>query len=93
MLSREDVEKVSMLARLRLTPAELDTMTEQLGQVVGYVKQLDELATEDIEPTSHVVDLTTPCRADEVGEHLATEAALSNAPERDDDSFIVPQVV
>ena len=88
-----DIHSIASLARLELSDEETRRLGSQLGAILEYVKQLDELATDDIEATSHVVDLNTPCRADEVGEHLASEAALMNAPERDDDSFIVPQVV
>jgi aspartyl-tRNA(Asn)/glutamyl-tRNA(Gln) amidotransferase subunit C len=88
-----DIHSIASLARLELSDEEKRRLGSQLGAILEYVKQLDELDTEDIEPTSHVVSLSTPCRADEVGDHLATEAALLNAPERDDDSFIVPQVL
>ena len=47
-LSREDVEKVALLGRLRLSPQEIDTMTAQLGAVVEYVQQLSELNTDDV---------------------------------------------
>ena len=56
-LSRDDVEKVSLLARLVLTPAELDKMTEQLVGIVGYVEQLTALNTDHVEPMAHVIVL------------------------------------
>ena len=52
-LTREQVEKVSLLARLRLSGDELDTMTAQLGQIVEYVDQLGELDTSEVEPMAH----------------------------------------
>ncbi|WP_410960358.1 Asp-tRNA(Asn)/Glu-tRNA(Gln) amidotransferase subunit GatC, partial [Salmonella sp. SAL4431] len=52
-LTRNEVEKVSLLARLKLTEAELDRMTTQLGQVVDYVHQLADLDTEEVEPMAH----------------------------------------
>ncbi len=56
-LSRDDVQKVSLLARLALTPAELDKMTEQLAGIVGYVEQLSELNTDNVEPMAHALDV------------------------------------
>ena len=93
MLSRKDVEKVTLLARLRLAPQELSTMTEQLAQVVDYVNQLDELDTEGVEPMAHAVELTNVFAADQVGPSLPREQALANAPKRDAECYRVPAVL
>ena len=52
-LSRDEVLKVSLLARLELSEAELEKMTAQLAQIVGYVDQLSQLDTEGVEPMAH----------------------------------------
>ncbi|MFB3103847.1 MAG: Asp-tRNA(Asn)/Glu-tRNA(Gln) amidotransferase subunit GatC, partial [Pseudomonadales bacterium] len=52
-LTRADVEKVSLLARLQLTDEELTTMTTQLGQIVQYVEQLSQLDTDNVQPMAH----------------------------------------
>ena len=57
-LSKEDVQRVSLLARLKLSDNELTTMTEQLGQIVSYIDKLSELNTEGVEPMAHALDLT-----------------------------------
>ena len=54
-LSQADVEQVSLLARLQLSPAEVETMTRQLGQILDYVEQLAELDTRDVQPMAHAV--------------------------------------
>jgi aspartyl-tRNA(Asn)/glutamyl-tRNA(Gln) amidotransferase subunit C len=92
-LSREDVEKVALLARLRLTPDELDRMTAQLAAIVGYVDQLAELNTEDVEPMAHAVELSNVFRADELRPSLPREAALANAPHHDGEYYLVPAVL
>jgi aspartyl-tRNA(Asn)/glutamyl-tRNA(Gln) amidotransferase subunit C len=92
-LTRADVEKVSLLARLRLSPAELDTMTAQLGQIVGYVEQLGELDTTDVEPMAHAVEMANVFRADELRPSLDRAAALANAPHSDGESYLVPAVL
>ena len=80
-LSRDDVDKVSLLARLRMSPAELDVMTSQLQQIVQYVEQLSELDTEDIAPLAHAVEVHNVFAADEVRPSLDRELALANAPD------------
>lgn len=92
-LSRDDVEKVSLLGRLRLTEPELITMTSQLGRIVGYVEQLSELKTENVEPMAHAFDLSNVFAEDVQGEHLPREAALANAPKRDSECYRVPAVL
>ena len=92
-LSREDVEKVSLLARLKLSDAELALLTEQLGQVVSYVEQLNELDTEDVDPMVHAVEVTNVFRADVLQPSLPREASLSNAPKADGECYLVPAVL
>jgi aspartyl-tRNA(Asn)/glutamyl-tRNA(Gln) amidotransferase subunit C len=92
-ISRQDIEKVALLARLQLTEAELGTMTSELAQIVGYVDQLAEVATEGVEPMAHAVPVTNVFRDDVVADSLPREAALANAPHRDDRGYLVPAVL
>ncbi len=92
-ISKEDVLKVAELARLEFNDEELERFTEQLGNILEYIEQLNELDTENVEPTSHVLDISTPLREDTVLKTLTTEEVLQNAPESEDDFFVVPQVI
>jgi len=92
-LAREDVQKVSLLARLRLTDAELDLMTTQLGQIVEYVEQLSELDTDDIKPMAHAVEIHDVFAHDKTAPSIDREQALANAPKRDDECYRVPAVL
>ena len=92
-LSKEDVQRVSLLARLKLSDAELTTMTEQVGQIVSYIDKLSELDTEGVEPMAHALDLTNALVDDEPHESLPREKALQNAPRSDDECFRVPAVL
>ena len=92
-ISREEVRHVARLARLDLKEAVVDTMAGQLAGILEYMDTLNRVDTEGIAPTAHAVSLTTPLRADERRPHLDREAALANAPEKDDESFIVPKII
>lgn len=92
-LSREDVAKVALLARLRLEPEELDTFTVQLGAIVDFVAQLRELDTTGVEPLAHGVEVRNVFREDEAGPPLDREQALANAPKRNEIGFLVPAVL
>jgi len=92
-LSREAVEKVSLLARLRLSDAELDTMTSQLSQVVDYMALLSRLDTDAIQPMAHAVEIVNVFREDEVRPSLPRDEALVNAPRHDGECYRVPAVL
>ena len=93
MLTRADVEKVALLARLRLSEPELETMTGQLAQIVGYVDQLAEVDTEGVEPMAHAVELSNVFAEDRVEPSLPREQALANAPWHNDRGYLVPAVL
>jgi aspartyl-tRNA(Asn)/glutamyl-tRNA(Gln) amidotransferase subunit C len=93
MLTRADVEKVALLARLRLSEPELDTMTDQLAAIVGYVDQLAEVDTEVVEPMAHAVEVTNVFADDRVEPSLPREQALANAPRHNERGYLVPAVL
>ncbi len=92
-LSRADVEKVSLLGRLALSADELATLTEQLGTIVGYVEQLNELDTSGVEPMAHAVPTANVFRPDELQPGLPRERMLANAPHADGEFYLVPAVL
>ncbi|MFZ5830602.1 MAG: Asp-tRNA(Asn)/Glu-tRNA(Gln) amidotransferase subunit GatC [Planctomycetota bacterium] len=92
-ITRDEVAKVSLLARLRLTDAELDTLTTQLSSVLDYMELLSEVDTSEVEPMAHAVEVSNVLRGDEVQPSLPRDAALANAPSRDDECYLVPAVL
>lgn len=92
-LSRADVEKVALLGRLELSDAELETMTGQLVQIVGYVDKLAEVDTTGVEPMAHAVEVTNVFRPDVVEPSLPRAKALANAPRHNDRGYLAPAVL
>ena len=92
-LSREDVEKVSHLARLLLSPQELDRMTSQLSSIVDYVQQLSELDTDGVQPMAHAVELTNILSEDRQRPSFDRQRMLASAPHHDDEYYRVPAVL
>lgn len=92
-LTAADVDKVAVLARLKLTAAERDRMAAQLGDILEYVDMLNEVDTEDVEPMAHAVELMNVLRDDVERESLPREAALANAPKTDGECFLVPPIL
>ncbi len=93
MISREEVLKLAELARLSLSEPEIASLQKDLDQMLEYVKQLQSVDTDGVEPMSHSIELKSVMRPDEVKPSLPVEEALKNAPERVDDFFKVPKVI
>lgn len=92
-ITRQDVEKVALLARLSLADSELATMSEQLVQIVGYVDHLAQVDTEGVEPMAHAIEQLNVFRDDVVEMSLPREEALSNAPHHNSQGYLVPAVL
>lgn len=81
-----------MLGRLKLSEEEAEQYTTQLNDILQFVEKLNELDTEAVEPTSHVLPMQNVLREDEVRPSLERDKALANAPEQQDGMFRVPAV-
>jgi aspartyl-tRNA(Asn)/glutamyl-tRNA(Gln) amidotransferase subunit C len=88
-----DVRYVAHLARMHLADGEVARLQPQLEQIVGYVRQLNELNVEGIEPTAHAIPVQNVFRADEVRPCLDHDAAMKNAPLAREGQFIVPKII
>jgi aspartyl-tRNA(Asn)/glutamyl-tRNA(Gln) amidotransferase subunit C len=93
MLSREEIEHIAMLARLSLTEEEKELFGAQLSSILDYMEKLNELDTEHIEPTSHVLSISNIMREDATRDSIPREDALSNAPDRTDKFYRVPKII
>lgn len=92
-ITREQVQQVANLARLKLTNEEQEQFTQNLNDIFTFMDKLDELDTTNVEPTSHVLGITNVTRADHTRPSLPREEALRNAPEQQDGQFKVPAVL
>ena len=92
-ISRDDVAHLAKLARVEMTPDELDHMATELEDILGAVKRVQEDATAEIAPTSHPLAMTNIFREDVVRPSLTNEEALSGAPAKAEDRFKVPQIL
>jgi aspartyl-tRNA(Asn)/glutamyl-tRNA(Gln) amidotransferase subunit C len=92
-LTRRDVEHVAHLARLGLTEDELGRLEGQLNHILEQYRVLAELDTDAIAPTAQTIEVENILRPDEPGPSLTVDEALSGAPERAGDHFVVPAVL
>ncbi|HEX29614.1 TPA: Asp-tRNA(Asn)/Glu-tRNA(Gln) amidotransferase subunit GatC [Candidatus Poribacteria bacterium] len=89
----QEVETVANLARLEFDEEEKKQFTYQLERILSYIDKLNELDTENVEPTSHVLPIRNVMREDEVKPSYPREEMLKNAPQPVEGYFAVPKVI
>jgi aspartyl-tRNA(Asn)/glutamyl-tRNA(Gln) amidotransferase subunit C len=92
MITIKDVEHVAKLARLELTEEEKEKFTTQLGAVLEYVNQMNEVDTSDVEPMAHAIDFSNVMREDKVVYEQTKEELMKNAPYEENGFFRVPKI-
>lgn len=92
-ISKDEVKHVANLARLAITEEEAETFQKQLDAIISFAEQLNELDTEGVEPTSHVLDIKNVLREDVPTRGLPVEEVLRNAPEHEDGQIKVPSII
>lgn len=91
-LTLDEVRKVALLARLRLSDEELERMQHQLSDILDYMQVLQQVDVTDVPPTAQVTDVVNIVRPDEVRPSLTVAEALANAPTRENGYFKVKPV-
>ncbi|AIE58823.1 Asp-tRNA(Asn)/Glu-tRNA(Gln) amidotransferase subunit GatC [Bacillus methanolicus] len=92
-ISKDQVKHVAHLARLAITEEEAEKFTKQLDAIISFAEQLNELDTEGVKPTSHVLDMKNVLREDKPEKGLPQEEVLKNAPEHEKGQFKVPSIL
>ncbi len=86
----DDVRHVAVLAKLAFADEELESFTNEMNEILGFVGKLREVDVAGVEPAFRVLRRENVLRADDVQEMLSQDDALSNAPDRDGDFFRAP---
>ncbi|MDO5535152.1 MAG: Asp-tRNA(Asn)/Glu-tRNA(Gln) amidotransferase subunit GatC [Propionibacteriaceae bacterium] len=92
-LSTAEVARLAELARIALTPEDLERLAPQLDVILEAVASVSEVAGADVPPTSHALALTNVFRPDAVRPSLGVEDALASAPAVEDERFRVPRIL
>jgi aspartyl-tRNA(Asn)/glutamyl-tRNA(Gln) amidotransferase subunit C len=92
-VTMKEVEHIAGLARLEFNESEKQKLTHELNEILKYVEKLDELDTSNVEPLSHVIELSNVFRDDVVQPSISPEEALKNAPAKKETFFKVPKVI
>lgn len=91
IITDETIEYVGILAKLELNEEEKENAKKDMGEMLDYIDQLNELDTTGVEPMSHVFTVTNVFREDEVTNQDESEKILANAPKQKNNQFMVPK--
>ena len=92
-LDKATVARIAALARIRVPEEELEGLAAEMEKIIGWVKQLEEVNTDDVPPMASVVDVDLPWRDDKVTDGDCRDKVLANAPEKAEGFFAVPKVL
>lgn len=87
------IAKVSRLARLELTETEKNEFSRQLSDIISYVEKINELDTDSVKPSDHVVDINNVFRGDKASNSLDRKDIEAIAPDFKGGYFIVPRIL
>ena len=92
-ISREDIEKVAVLARIRVDDEQVSALENDLGNILDLVDQLSAADTDAVEALAHPLDAVQRLRPDEVTETNQREAFQAIAPATENGLYLVPRVI
>jgi aspartyl-tRNA(Asn)/glutamyl-tRNA(Gln) amidotransferase subunit C len=92
-LTRDEVAELATLARIALSPDELEAMRADLSAILAHMAVLRDVDTDGVEPMTHAVPMTLRLRPDEPGASLPQDAALAGAPAVADGYFVAPAII
>jgi len=93
-LTRQEVEKIALLARLSITEQEMPVYVSSLSSIVDFVDELSRAETANVEPMAHPLDgQCQRLRPDVVSETDQREKFQRNAPCVQAGLYVVPRVI
>ena len=92
-VDKDTVKKIGRLARIHVPETAQEQIAEELNHILGWVEQLNEVDTSDVEPLASVTGHSLPLRTDSVTDGEKSADVLKNAPQSASGFFVVPKVV
>ena len=87
------IKHISKLSRISVDDVKANKLAGDLNSIFDFIKKLNELNTDNVEPLTSVAETTLKLRADEVKSENIRDQILKNSPEENEDFFVVPRVV
>lgn len=92
-ITKEDIKKIARLSRIEVATSELEPLSKQLNSIIGWVENLSEVDTKNVEFLNNVHEISAPVFEDKISDGEKSEAVLKNAPEAKYGYFTVPKMI
>jgi len=92
-IDKQTVNQVAHLARIELQPKELEKLSGQLQEIIGFIDKISNLNLERVDSASHILPISNVLREDKPGVSLTPDKALENAPHKKGNFFSVPKII
>ena len=92
-IDNSTVKKVAKLARIEINEEEETTLITELNNILGWVDELQQVNTDNVEPMLSVFNESMQMREDTAESNFDNNQILNNSPESNSGFFVVPKVV
>jgi len=92
-LDKTDINNIAHLARLQIDEQDVEQYRHNLSDILGFVEQMNDIDTINVEPMAHPLDATQRLRQDIVSETNQREKFQANAPQAEEGLYLVPKVI
>lgn len=92
-IDTKTVHKISKLARIKVPETDIESLKKDLNHILGWIEQLSEVNTDDVQPLYNISLENMPRRDDEINDGNYPNDILANTPEKEFGMFVVPKVV
>lgn len=92
-ITKDNIIKTAQLARIALNEEEIEKMSKELTTILDCFNKISKLNTENIEPTTHILDIKNSNREDEIKKSLDINEAIKNAPKKSNTFIVVPKII
>ena len=92
-IDKDKIKHTAKLARISLDEKKIDNLSKDLSNIFKFIEKLNKANTENVKPLSSILDHSLRYREDKVNDGNIRDQILENAPNKNEDFFIVPKVI
>ena len=92
-IDKDKIIHTSKLARISLEEKKVDSLSKDLSNIFNFIGKLNKIKTDDVKPLTSILDHSLRTRDDQVTDGSIREKVLGNAPNKNEEFFIVPKVI
>jgi aspartyl-tRNA(Asn)/glutamyl-tRNA(Gln) amidotransferase subunit C len=92
-IDKDKIIHTSKLARISLEEKKVDSLSKDLSNIFNFIEKLNKIKTDDVKPLTSILDHSLRARDDQITDGSIREKVLGNAPNKNEEFFIVPKVI